>query len=252
MNTQQGNTIKELAKKYKINLTGTPPYCFNTRMMIEKVNSSPESMHISRLNIFDATSKLEVIISDINPNSYRDKYEIAELIRLLTDSIEAESDLKISTTIKGIRKEVCLNSNSSIIPDLWFFVNTFLDYTQDGIYQFEFDIPFKEDLQDRDDCYLSKAYTEPYSKTELSQIIEYEKMKIQNYEKSSKNMLAFKIQRIVEHYREEHIFDSTKKTIATNEACFLYDVMNLLGAIQADQSANNQDKYEFIKKELRK
>jgi hypothetical protein len=42
------------------------------------------------------------------------------------------------------------------------------------------------------------------------------------------------------------------KTIATNEACFLYDVLNELGAIQADQSANNQDKYEFIKKELRK
>lgn len=170
----------------------------------------------------------------------------------MSDSIQADSELKISTTIKGIRKEVSLNNYSSIKRDLWLFANTFLEHRQDGLYQFEFDIPFKEDLQAGDDCYLTKNYTELYSETELSQIIEYEKEKIQNVEKSSKNRLAFKIQCIVDHYREEHIFDSTKKTIATNEACFLYDALDVLGAIQADQSANNQDKYEFIKKELRK
>ena len=252
MNTQQGNTIKELAKKYNINLTGTPPYCLNTRMMIEKHNSSPENLHIVRLNIFDPNSKFEIINKELNPYFYRNNYEIAELIRLLSDSIQADSELKISTTIKGIRKEVCLNNYSSIKRDLWLFANTFLEYRQDGLYQFEFDIPFKEELQDGDDNYLTKNHTEPYSEIELSQIIEYEKKSILNFEKSSKNRLAFKIQRIVDHYREEHVFNSDMKTIATNEACFLYDILNELGAIQADQSANNQDKYEFIKKELRK
>lgn len=256
MNTQQGNTIKELAKKYNINLTGTPPYCLNTGMMIEKHNRTPESLHINRLDIFDPNSefKLPIPIDDIkiSPCFYRDKYEIAELIRLLSDSIQAESELKIATTIKGIKREVSLNNFSPIKEHLWLLANTFLEYIQDGLYQFEFDIPFKEELQDGDDSYLTKNHTEPYSETELSQIIEYEKEKIQNVEKSSKNRLAFKIQRIVDHYREEHIFDSTKKTIATNEACFLYDALDVLGAIQADQSANNQDKYEFIKKELRK
>jgi len=252
MNEKQIKSIKQLASKYDINLLGTPPYCLNTRMMIEKHNSLPENLHISRLNIFDPNSKFVVLNKDINPYFYRNNFEIAELIRLLSESIDAGSELKISTTIKGIRKDVCLNNYSSIKRDLWLFANTFLEYTQDGLYQFEFDIPFKEDLQDGDDFYLAKAYTEPYSQTELSQIIEYEKEKIQNIEKSSKNRLAFKIQRLVEHYREEHIFDSTMKTIATNEACFLYDSLDVLGAIQADRSANNQDKYEFIKKELRK
>ena len=252
MNSQQETSIKELAKKYNINLTGTPPYCLNTRMMIEKHNSTPENLHISRLNIFDPNSKLQFKESKIKPYFYQDNYEIAELIRLLFDSIQAESELKIATTIKGIKREVSLNNFSSIKRELWMFANTFLEYKQDGLYQFEFDIPFKEDLQEVDDCCLIKNYTEPYSETELSQIIEYEKEKIQNIEKSSKNRLAFKIQRIVDHYREEHIFDTTKKTIATNEACFLYDALDVLGAIQADQSANNQDKYEYIKKELRK
>lgn len=252
MNSHQETSIKELAEKYNINLKGYPPYGLNTRMMIEKHNSIPEILHLKMLNMFDPNSNLQVIKCEVKPSFYRDNYEIAELIRLLSDSIQADSELKISTTIKGIKKEVCLNNYSSIKRDLWMFANTFLEYRQDGLYQFEFDIPFKEDLQEGDDCYLAKNQTEKYSETELSQIIEYEKEKIQNLEKSSKNRLAFKIQRIVEHYREEKIFDSTKKTICTNEACFLYDAMNVLGAIQADQSANNQDKYEFIKKELRK
>jgi len=186
MNSQQETSIKKLAKKYNINLIGTPPYCLNTRMMIEKHNSTPENLHISRLNIFDPNSKLQFKEYKIKPFFYRDNYEIAELIRLLSDSIQADSELKISTTIKGIKKEVCLNNYSSIKRDLWMFANTFLEYRQDGLYQFEFDISFKEDLQVGDDCYLSKNYTEPYSETELLQIIEYEKEKIQDVEKSSK------------------------------------------------------------------
>ena len=78
MNTQQENAIKELAKKYNINLTGTPPYCLNTRMMIEKHNSSPENLHIVRLNIFDPNSKFEIINKELNPYFYRNNYEIAE------------------------------------------------------------------------------------------------------------------------------------------------------------------------------
>ena len=129
MNTQQGNTIKELAKKYNINLTGTPPYCLNTGMMIEKHNRTPESLHINRLDIFDPNSefKLPIPIDDIkiSPCFYRDKYEIAELIRLLSDSIQAESELKIATTIKGIIREVSLNNFTPIIEHLWILTNTF-------------------------------------------------------------------------------------------------------------------------------
>ena len=95
MYTQQENAIKELAKKHNINLTGTPPYCLNTRMMIEKHNSSPENLHISRLNVFDPNSKFEIINKELNPYFYRNNYEIAELIRLLSDSIQADSELKI-------------------------------------------------------------------------------------------------------------------------------------------------------------
>lgn len=80
MNSQQVASIKELAKKYNINLTGTPPYCLNTRMMIEKHNSSPENLHIGRLNIFDPNSKIEIINKELNPYFYRNNYEIAELI----------------------------------------------------------------------------------------------------------------------------------------------------------------------------
>lgn len=42
------------------------------------------------------------------------------------------------------------------------------------------------------------------------------------------------------------------KTIGTYEACILYDTLHLLGLIQGNPIARNDDKKEFIKKEIRK
>lgn len=47
-------------------------------------------------------------------------------------------------------------------------------------------------------------------------------------------------------------FDNKINTISTVEACFLYDTFNLIGIIEGDESANNQEKYQYIKKELKK
>lgn len=73
-----------------------------------------------------------------------------------------------------------------------------------------------------------------------------------NLKKSSKKWLAIRLHNLVVNFRVDGVFDSTKKTISTNEASFLYDSLDIIGTIQADFTANNQDKYQFIKKELAK
>lgn len=56
----------------------------------------------------------------------------------------------------------------------------------------------------------------------------------------------------INRYAKQFGYFRDLKTIGTDEACFLYDTFNLLGLIQEDPTAKNDDKKEFIKKELRK
>lgn len=250
MSKQQEEAIKNLAKKYNINLEGKSPYRFNTRMMIEKHNSLPENIHLKAFNAFNLKKQIDTT-KEWGMDIYRENLEIAELIKLLSDSIQEKSKLNISTTIKGIKREVNISSFSSIRIHLWYLANTILEDVQDGLYQYEFDMLFKEKLSDgHPDLY--RNYTEVYSEEELSKIIQYEKNQVYKVQKNSKKRFAIMLQRLVESYREDNVFDTTKKTIGTYEACFLYDSLDVLGVIQADLSANNQDKYEYIKKELRK
>ncbi|MBP1617554.1 MAG: hypothetical protein H6Q14_1381 [Bacteroidetes bacterium] len=229
---------------------GYPPYRLNTRMMIEKHNAIPEDIHLKAFSIFDFRKQIDASKKS-GMDVFKENLEIAELIQLLYDSLQEKSTLNISTTIKGIKREVNISSFSSLKTHLWMLSNTILEEIQDGLYQYEFKIPFKERLGDEYNG-IYQNYTEVYSNAELEKIIQYERETVNRIQKNNKKRLALIIQRFVFHYREDNVFDSTKKTIATNEACFLYDSLDILGIIHADIAANNNDKYEFIKKELRK
>jgi len=83
----------------------------------------------------------------------------------------------------------------------------------------------------------------------IDEIIQREKEKeksVQSHYVS--RLLAF----ICYRARKFRVFDKSLKTISTAEACFLYDTFDLLGLIQGDILAPNQEKYQYIKGELRK
>lgn len=50
--------------------------------------------------------------------------------------------------------------------------------------------------------------------------------------------------------KKKDLFNKNLKTIATNEACFLYDIFAFAKLIEADLTANNQEKYQLIKRYL--
>lgn len=247
MTQQQEEKLKDLAVKYKIDLKGNPPYNFNTRMMIEKHGSSPEELHINKFNIF--FMKDYDISKKSTLNFYSEHLEMAELIQLLNQSILNSSTLKISTRIKNVKNEVELNSSFGKVH-MWHLMNTLLEHSQDGLYQYEFGIPFKNNVSDdKEELYLN--YTEAYSDHELNQIIQFENESVKNRIKHNKENTDIRIRLIIKNFKEDNVFDTNKKTITTNEACFIYDSLDMLEVILGDKFANNQEKYQYIKRILR-
>lgn len=144
MTQQQEDKIKELAEKYNINLVGNPPYSVNTRRIIDKQKISPESIHLKALEKLDIKKQTDLTKQEVI-DAFAENLEIAELIQLLYDSIQEKSKLNISTTIKGIKREVCLNSFSAIKIHFWYLANTVLEEIQDRVYWYELNIPSKKD-----------------------------------------------------------------------------------------------------------
>lgn len=90
----------------------------------------------------------------------------------------------------------------------------------------------------------------PITKLGIDKILEIEKnRKIINVEK---NYIARLLRFISWYAKLVGYFDRELDTIRTFEACLLYDTFDLLGLIQGDKSANNQEKYQYIKRELNK
>lgn len=240
--------IKALAEKYNINLEGSPPYSMNTVQMIEKYGTTPTEVHLKRFAIFlKQTFNFD---NTVTHEFFRENLEIAQLIKFLYEAIQNQSEVTFSSTIKGIKKSVSLSSFSSLRLEFWYLANAYLYHLQDGFYQYEFNMPFF----DEENYSYGEIKTKPDIFTDdiLMKIIEYERKTYEKAFVSSKKSLALKIKAIVRLYRDDNVFDKTMKTIATKEACFLFDTLAYLGIIPETKTENNSDKYEFIKKELRK
>lgn len=240
--------IKALAEKYAINLEGSPPYSMNTEQMMSKYGTTPTELHLKRFAIF-----LKQGFNFDNEGThgfFRENLEVAQLIKFLYEVTQNQSEITFSSTIKGIKKSVSLSSFSSLRVEFWYLANAFLSKIQDGTYQYQFNMPFfeEEDYSYGYDRIKPGVYTDDI----LDKIIEYEKKTYEEAIITSKKSLALKIKGIVRLYRADNVFDKTKKTIATKEACFLFDTLAYLGIIPETKTENNSDKYEFIKKELRK
>lgn len=242
------DVIKTLAEKYNINLEGSPPYSMNTEQSMSKFGKAPSEIHIKRFTIF---LKQDFNFGEITTHEFfRENLEIAQLIKFLYEVIINQSEVTFSSTIKGVKKSVSLSSFSSLRVEYWYLANAYLDYIQDGTYQFSLQIPFFE--LPNYSFGENKENSGVYTDEDLDRIIEYEKKSYNEAFSNSKKRLAIKLQALVRFYRSDNVFDKTKKTIATKEACFLFDTLAYLGVIPETKTENNNDKYEFIKKELRK
>lgn len=240
--------IKSLGEKHKINLEGFTPYSTGTEVAMTKFGISPTEFHINRFKSF--FPEIFCFNHNITHYFFKEKLEIAQIIEFLHEAQKHNSDITLSSTIKGVKKNINLNSSSELNIELWYLANAYLNKIQDGLYQFEFDIPFF----DNEDYTFgwNINYPDVFTDDLLHKIIEYEKNVYEKSLKPIKSGLAYKIKRLVHFFRSDNVFDKTKKTIATNEACFLFDTLAYLGIIPETKTENNSDKYEFIKKELRK
>jgi len=136
-------------------------------------------------------------------------------------------------------------------------ISSILNELSDYSYKTKLNIEQKEKITDDDiiqellpDYLLN--FSAPYTIDEITRIIQLENRVQKGLSLYKKRWISIRISPVVEHFKKTGIFDNSKKTIKTNEACFLYDVLDLLGAIRGDISANNNEKYQFIKKELKK
>jgi len=247
LTTQQEEAIKDLAASYKIDLKGNPPYGFRTKILIDKDGAKLEDIHLRNFDEFLSTNI--DMTKKINIDSLNENLEMAELILLLGRSLQNGSKLKISTTYKNIKSEVVLNSPYTNLH-FWYLMNTLLESTQDGTYQNDLGIQVKEKLSN-ESPELYRNYTDVYSDNEIEKIIQYEKDIVKKVTKFHKDRSEITIRRLINNYKEDNIFNANKKTIATNEACFLYDSLDLLRVIQGDNFASNQEKYQYIKSLLK-
>lgn len=102
------------------------------------------------------------------------------------------------------------------------------------------------DFELNTEYFLSKYYL--LNKNGIKDIITDEK----NMTFKHKSQIVRILQVINRYAKEYGYFDNELNTISTEEACILYDTFDLIGLIQGDYSANNQEKYQYIKRELKK
>jgi len=196
--------------------------------------------------------------------------ELLSLIGLLSDALENDEKIKLSATVKGISRDTsikkdvaaliyeyahrCLHEAANakfgkLYSDLFINDTSYEYITVKRIYK---KIDDKRELDGEDISYRSTnvEIDQIIDEKQLSKIKEYE-LKMQKLEVPNQiEFMKGEIQYCVKHLKERGVFCKKSKTIKTNEACFIYDILLLIGAIKAGEFENNQDKYVFIKNKI--
>lgn len=184
---------------------------------------------VNRLQQFNTNDNLFI------SQSYKNLINLSYLLKTAKDK---QTEIKI----KSGDINYTLNCEQIII-DLILFVDTLIEYKQDGYFQYKFNWEFKQPIEHD----VFDNLTEPYSNEETLSIL-----KLVDEENIFKvkpiSGASYRTKAVIKRLRNSGIFDSNCKTIKTNEACFIYDLLVIYGDIDEDFSANNQDKYQHIKR----
>lgn len=183
-----------------------------------------------------------------------DNYEVANLIKVLrqckevvvTGVIENPQNDK-ERKGQATKTKICAEYT---FLHLDYFLNTLLEYQQDGFYQYQFKWEFKDEIDYQNNPF---NFTEPYTKIELEQIIEYEKEKYINNlkELTSRQKIGKRLSFIEEQMQQEGFF-SKKSEGKAKEYAFLFDCFVNIGKIPIPEyRMTDSEKYSFVKESLK-
>lgn len=185
-----------------------------------------------------------------------DNYEVARLIKILrqckevviTGVIENPQNDKEKRG-QAVKTKICAEHT---FLHLDYYLNTLLEYQQNEWYQYEFGWEFK----DRIDYQASPFnFTEPYTKIELEQIIEYEKEEhrkhIKYAGKTSRQKIGHGLIFAENEMQEAGLFSKLSQG-KTREYAFLFDCFVAMGKIPIpEEEMNNSEKYTYVKDSIK-
>lgn len=224
--------IKELALKHKIDLSGNKYNISEKTKCFLEDGCSIEDARLKIINIFLFNSfTTEDSFCFFKPNGrrvYKNNscytLKLAELIDIVYTAMESFSNIEVTTTIKGVKKEkVVLNGNDC--ERLFLFLNTELEKTQDGLYQYEFNWEDKDYIEGND----IDNFTKPYTKDELTKIIEYERKRYIKPDALTRRLNKKQVRILCDFFKEEGVFNNENKELASKEYQFLYDLLAVVG-----------------------
>ena len=268
MTKEQEARIREIALMYNIDLSGKiPPKNSTIKRAFEKGKISLDTLHLKRFEFF----LVSIIPVDKDKNINKALYDFAKFIELLKKSHTNKFAVTISSK-KGSKKQSVTIDNQESIMHLWRFANIILDHLQDGMYEFmpksDYTLDDNGDYEREFDWYEKKKRQEetydtdypsmywgsimPFTDAELKEIINFEASTIREIESNPKDRNASVLRLLIKLYQEDGVFDNSKKTIKTNEACFLYDCLSLFEIMDVDETLSKQEKYQRIKAYLNK
>lgn len=188
--------------------------------------------------------------------------EKAKLLLLLKVAYQKKSSIKISIT-KGIANSVEL-INLDTIEELIFYLDKDIYSERGKLYEdifgweskikidnFEYGSKTDKLIELFELAQQTDDNQEIIDTDSLKQIINMEANAIKQDKYNDKTHLKFKIQYVVKTLKDKKIFKSNLKTIASNEACLIYDLFAFANLVPADISINNQEKYQFIKRHIK-
>ncbi|MBP1593599.1 MAG: hypothetical protein H6Q12_617 [Bacteroidetes bacterium] len=206
-------------------------------------------------------------------SSWEESLKLAELISFFNLCIVNRTPVTFSTTVKGQKKSLTIDQ-SYFMLHFSKLANTLLVEDSDERYSKLFNwsrkeyknISFEEDfiewkqycdennLQIPEGCTpkpkIMLSYPEVYGNYQIDKIIQYEKETIERAKKYTKHHKSYILSEIVSYFRQEDVFKKEYKTIQSDEACFLYDVLAILEIIVSDGNEAKTEKYDFIKRRI--
>ncbi len=168
-----------------------------------------------------------------NPFPYPDYLECVQLINLLSKT----DDVILS---HSSRKDIMATlSNKELKYVIWRLLHTWLEYRQGGLFQWLFDIDFKQ--TDEFIC----DFTKPYTDGELKMIEDYCKNAIHNKDKFTKK--GGEYGKIADYIANLMMNNETySKLGVTKQYCFVYDAMSIAEIVD-HEGLSNKDKYNKVK-----
>ncbi|MDR3704339.1 MAG: hypothetical protein P4L28_00335 [Paludibacteraceae bacterium] len=204
------------------------------------------------------------IFTFIVPKSENNReYELIQLFKILKDGLK-NKNLQVKTKRNNI--SALLNvSNVNIVIQLLLSVNNSLIlymnryYNLMGKHDNEINKFEKQYITDQElielspefDDYLRKEATSKYYTLCTNDEIKIIEDQLNYYKNNRLTEIKELIGILLNKLRKVKAFRTDLKTIATNEACFLYDILDYFEIVPNADFMNSQEKYQFIKRYLK-